>query len=73
MSSRNIAVRKDVYDALRKERRPSESFTKLLIRLLNQRGGLHDLAGAWPGRSSRRERTTWRQLRGVAASGEPRR
>jgi predicted CopG family antitoxin len=51
MSSRNVAVRKDVYDALLREKRPQESFTRLFQRLLNQRGPLEDLAGAW-GRSS---------------------
>lgn len=48
MSSRNIAVRKDVYEALEREKRPGESFTKALLRLLNQRGPLDDVVGTWP-------------------------
>ena len=51
MSSRNIAVRKDVYDALQREKRPSESFTKTLLRLLSQRGPLDDLVGTWSERA----------------------
>lgn len=47
MSSRNIAVQEVVYDALMKEKRPGESFTTLLRRLLDQRGGVEELAGAW--------------------------
>jgi len=47
MSSRNIAVQEVVYDALMKEKRPSESFTALLRRLLDQRGGVEELSGAW--------------------------
>ncbi len=47
MSSRNIAVQKVVYDALDREKRPGESFTALLRRLLDQREGLEELYGAW--------------------------
>jgi predicted CopG family antitoxin len=47
MSSKNIAVRKDVYDALRKDRRVGESFTEAILRLMNQKGSLDELAGAW--------------------------
>jgi predicted CopG family antitoxin len=65
MPSRNIAVRKDVYDALRKEGRPQESFTKVLLRLLNQRGPLRDLSGAWPGATKGSDRARWRRLRGI--------
>ena len=65
MSSRNIAVRKDVYDALRRDRRPGESFTRVLLRLLTQRGPLEELGGAWGGRPDRRELRRWRELRGL--------
>lgn len=47
MVSRNVAVRKDVYDALDRERRPGESFTKLFVRLLHQRAPLEELLGSW--------------------------
>lgn len=47
MSSRNIAVRKDVYQALDRLKRPGESFTRVLLRLLQQRGPLDELAGSW--------------------------
>jgi predicted CopG family antitoxin len=47
MPSRNIAVQKAVYDALMKEKRPGESFTAVLRRLLDQREGLEELFGAW--------------------------
>ncbi|MHB1865931.1 MAG: antitoxin VapB family protein [Thermoplasmata archaeon] len=51
MSSRNIAVQSQVYEALDRERRGSESFTSLLRRLLKDRQSLEDLAGAWGGPS----------------------
>jgi len=63
MSSKNIAVRKDVYDALRRERRPGESFTQALVRLLSQRGPLDDLLGAWPRRAAAADTRAWKALR----------
>ncbi len=63
MTSKNVAIRKDVYDALRKERRPDESFTKLLLRLINQRGPLQDLEGAWGSRGGEGAAGRWRGLR----------
>lgn len=47
MPSHNIAVRKDVYQALEREKRPGESYTKLFVRLLQQRGPLEELSGSW--------------------------
>jgi predicted CopG family antitoxin len=47
MPSRNVAVQKDVYDSLKKEKRTGESFTSLFVRLLNQRGTLDEVRGAW--------------------------
>ncbi len=64
MPSRNVAVRKDVYEALRREKRPGESFTKLFVRLLNQRGPLEELAGIW-GSSGRTAVRQWRSVRGL--------
>jgi predicted CopG family antitoxin len=63
MSSRNVAVRKDVYDALQREKRPQESFTQLFLRLLNQRGPLEELRGAWPTAATSAETRAWSQLR----------
>lgn len=63
MPSRNIAIQKDVYDTLSKDRRAGESFTKVLVRLLNQKGPLEEMAGLWGGRPSRRERHRWLELR----------
>ena len=47
MSSRNVAVRKDVYDALAREKRAGESFTQVMVRLLHQRGPLEEVRGSW--------------------------
>jgi len=62
MPSRNIAVQKTVYDALLQEKRTGESFTSVLRRLLDQRGGLEELSGAW-GPGDRRARNWLRGLR----------
>jgi Putative antitoxin len=63
MASKNVAIRRDVYDALRRERRPSESFTKLVLRLMAQKGPLADLSGAWGPPGSGRWSTRWRAIR----------
>ncbi len=63
MSSRNIAVQKAVYDALAREKRPSESFTALFRRLLDQREGLEELWGAWGHAGTRRDRGAVRAYR----------
>lgn len=63
MPSKNVAVRMDVYQALKRELRPGESFTKLFLRLLNQRGPLDDLVGSWGTRPSDRLHRRWKQLR----------
>ena len=70
MSSRNIAVQKAVYEALDREKRAGESFTSVLRRLLEQREGLGELAGAW-GRSG--GPTNRARLRGLRPSGGRRR
>ena len=64
MSSQNIAVQRQVYEALRKERRPGESFTRLLDRLLNERGALGELQGVWGPSRGGRDRTGLAQIRG---------
>jgi predicted CopG family antitoxin len=63
MSSRNVAIRKDVYDALHREKRPQESFTKLFLRLLSQRAPLEQVAGGWSGLDRRRAHRALRVLR----------
>src|SRR5208283_2210512 len=49
MPSRNIAVQETVYEALLKEKRAGESFTSVLRRLLDQRGGSEEspVPGVW--------------------------
>jgi len=64
MPSHNIAVRKDVYDALQREKRPGESFTKLFVRLLHQRGPLEELSGSWSG-VARTAQRQWKAVRGA--------
>ena len=68
MSSRNIAVQKAVYDLLLREKRGGESFTSLFRRLLDQRGGLEEMAGSWGRASTRRDRTA---LRAASIGGPP--
>ena len=57
-------MRKDVYEALRREKRGGESFTKALLRLLNQKGPLDDLVGAWPEHGHALDRRRWGAWRG---------
>ena len=63
MPSRNIAIRKDVYDILSKDRRPGESFTKVLVRMINQKGPLEELSGLWGGKATAREKRRWLEVR----------
>lgn len=67
MSSQNIAVQRQVYDALRKERRPGESFTRLLDRMLSERGALGELQGVWGSGRRAKDRAALSQLRGKKA------
>jgi putative antitoxin of VapBC-like toxin-antitoxin system len=63
MSSRNIAVQKTVYDLLLREKRAGESFTALFRRLLDQRGGIEEVAGGWGHGGARRDRASLKALR----------
>jgi len=63
MSSRNVAVQKAVYDALVREKRAGESFTSLFRRLLDQRGGLEEAAGAWGRAGAKADRALLKALR----------
>ncbi|MGA8542216.1 MAG: antitoxin VapB family protein [Thermoplasmata archaeon] len=47
MSSKNVAIQRAVYDALAREKRRGESFTDLFGRLLDQRGTIEEVRGAW--------------------------
>jgi predicted CopG family antitoxin len=63
MSSRNVAVQRAVYDALKKEKRAGESFTSLFLRLLNQRGSLDEVRGAWGASGLSEDLRRWTQVR----------
>ncbi|MGP8076472.1 MAG: antitoxin VapB family protein [Thermoplasmata archaeon] len=63
MPSRNVAVQETVYEALRREKRSGESFTDLFRRLLEQREGLPELAGAWGKYRAGARRAALRALR----------
>jgi predicted CopG family antitoxin len=62
MPSHNIAVRKDVFASLEREKRPGESFSKLFVRLLQQRGPLEELSGSWA-RSGKVASRQWKAIR----------
>jgi predicted CopG family antitoxin len=64
VSSRNVAVQKTVYEALLREKRGSESFTGLFRRLLDQRGGLEEVAGSWGKSGAKANRAILKALRG---------
>jgi predicted CopG family antitoxin len=68
MPSHNVAIRQDVYQALEREKRPGESFTKLFVRLLQQRGPLEELSGSW----SQVARAALRQWKAVRSGGSRR-
>ena len=47
LTSKTISVTEGVYDIREKEKRPGESFSEELTRLVKDRGKIADLAGAW--------------------------
>lgn len=63
MASRNVAVQVAVYEALEREKRAGESFTALFRRLLDQRGNLEALHGAWGKVGSASDRAILRAFR----------
>ncbi len=63
MPSRNVAVQQAVYDALGREKRRGESFTQLFRRLLEQRGGLEEVLGAWGAAGTKADRAGLKRLR----------
>ena len=56
-------MQKAVYDALDREKRAGESFTSVLRRLLAQRRGLDEVAGAWGSRGAKSGRARLHRLR----------
>jgi|GEM_PF-3385994 len=64
MPSRNVAIQRDTYEALRREMRPGESFTKLFVRLLRERGAIDDVIGAWGHEDGASLLRRWRRIRG---------
>lgn len=73
MSSKNVAIRKDVYDALDKERRTGESFSRLFARLLTEKGPLEEIQGAWGAPEPHRDAALLVRLRGHASRARGRR
>ena len=47
MTSKTISVKEEVYDMLKKEKLPGESFSDTLTRLVKEKGRISDLAGSW--------------------------
>jgi len=70
MPSRNVAIQKAVYDALDKERRPGESFSKLFARFLAEKGSLEELLGSWGHGEAGRDARWIHALRGTHREGK---
>lgn len=68
MPSRNVAIQKSVYDALDRERRPGESFSKLFVRFLHEKGPMEELIGAWGPSEAGHDARFLSRIRGVAPS-----
>lgn len=47
MTSRNISITEEAYEALQREKRRDESFTDAILRLTRKGGRLADCFGAW--------------------------
>ena len=47
MASKNLAIREDVYRKLSEAKREGESFSDVIEKLLEKRGDLMSLWGAW--------------------------
>ena len=67
MTSRNVAIRRDIYDALDKERRAGESFSRLFERFLHEKGPLEEVYGSWGPPDASHDRRVLAHLRGVGA------
>lgn len=69
MPSKNIAIRKEIYDALRREQRTGESFSKVLARLVQQGGSPVEIGGAWPPSARKAMLRRLQELRGSSPGG----
>ena len=47
MTTKNISITDEAYEALRREKRKEESFTETILRLTQSRGKLSDSFGSW--------------------------
>ncbi|MGA2663393.1 MAG: antitoxin VapB family protein [Nitrososphaerales archaeon] len=47
MTSKNISITQEAYEALRREKRGDESFTDAILRLARKGGRLSDCFGTW--------------------------
>jgi predicted CopG family antitoxin len=47
MTSKNISITKEAYEALQREKRRDESFTQAILRLTRKNGKLSDCFGTW--------------------------
>ena len=47
MTTKNISITDEAYEALRREKRKEESFTETILRLTESRGKLSDSFGSW--------------------------
>lgn len=47
MTTKNISITDQAYEALRREKRKDESFTETILRLTRSRGKLSDSFGSW--------------------------
>ncbi len=47
MGVKTITISIEAYNALLREKRPGESFSDVILRLIKSRGDVMDLAGAW--------------------------
>lgn len=47
MATKNISITDEAYESLKREKRGSESFTEVILRLAHTRGSLSECFGTW--------------------------
>jgi len=47
LTSKNISITEEAYEALQREKASGESFTEAILRLTRKRGKLSDCFGSW--------------------------
>ena len=47
MGTKTISIKKEAYEALRREKIDKESFTDIILRITKQSGKIRDCFGAW--------------------------